>query len=79
MTQKFNLKNTWTDVRTVLLNLLIQISTKIKETLKNIKDLQVLCNEKQWNVYLDYVMIGLEGHLDTVEKYETLEVQDGLS
>ena len=49
------------------------LSEKIEETIKQVKNLQVLANEHQWNIDFEFVMIGLEAHLTTAEKYEGLE------
>lgn len=49
------------------------ISNQIKRLLEEVKNVQARSNLKQWNIDLEYVMIGLESHLATAEKYEELE------
>ena len=50
-----------------------KLSEQIARTLNDVKNLQVKANEKQWNIDFEFVMIGLEGHLDAAQKYEGLE------
>ena len=54
------------------------ISDKINDIKEEVIKLQVIANEKGWNMDFESVLIALEGHADTAEKYEGFVEPDGI-
>jgi hypothetical protein len=53
------------------------ISEEFKELLTKVGQMQVKCNDKQWNMDLESILIALEGHVSTAEWYESQEDGNG--